>query len=127
MASLERLWSADRGAPPIRAREWRFWLPLEIAPQPPVQLPLSITMLGTAFTLEGGNSVRSQLAADLGKLHDYYDRRDRTPFVPSFVNFAGRGEHWSEAWKGAEPAWDAYRGLEGFRFGRRKFRLVGRG
>src|SRR5258708_5393331 len=49
--ALERLWSADHDAPSIPACEWRFWLPLELAPQPPVQLPLSFTMLGTAFTL----------------------------------------------------------------------------
>ena len=125
--ALERLWSADRGARPIRAREWRFWLPLELAPQPPVQLPLSFTMLGTAFTLDSGNSVRSQLAADLGKLHEYHNRHDRTLFMPTFVSFAGHGEHWSEAWKGAEPAWDAYRGLAAFMFGRGKFRVVGGG
>src|SRR5947208_9201019 len=63
---LERRWSAGRGAPPVQAREWHFWLPLEIAPRESVQLPLSITMLATAFTLESGHSVRSQLAADLG-------------------------------------------------------------
>ena len=125
--ALERLWSADRGAPPVRAREWRFWLPLELAPQPPVQLPLSFTMLGTAFMLESGNGVRSQLAADLGKLHEYQNRHDRTPFTPTFVSFSGRGEHWSEAWRGAEPAWDAYRGLAAFIFGRGKFRVVGGG
>jgi len=84
-------------------------------------------MLGTAFTLDSGNSVRSQLAADLGKLHEYHNRHDRTLFMPTFVSFAGHGEHWSEAWKGAEPAWDAYRGLAAFIFGRGKFRVVGGG
>src|SRR6266516_1481209 len=125
--ALERLCSARRGALPIQAREWRFWLPLELAPRPPVQLPVSVTMLGTAFALESGDSVRSQLAAELGKLREYYNRHDRTPLTPTFVSFTGRGEHWSEAWKGAEPAWDAYRGLAAFIFGRGKYRIVGGG
>lgn len=125
--ALEQLWIAGRSTPPVQAREWQFWLPLEIAPRAPVQLPLSITMLGTAFTLESGNSVRSQLAADLGKLHDYHNRHDRTPFTPTFVSFASRSDHWREAWKSAEPAWDAYRGLAAFVFGRGKYRILGGG
>jgi hypothetical protein len=84
-------------------------------------------MLGTAFTLESGDIVRSALAADLGKLHEYYNRHDRTPFTPTFVTFTSRGERWSDAWKGAEPAWDAFRGLAAFIFGRGKFRIVGGG
>src|SRR2546426_413563 len=65
--ALEQLWVVRRAGPPVQTREWYFWLPLEIAPRQPVQLPLSATMLGTVFTLESGDSVRSQLAPELGK------------------------------------------------------------
>src|SRR6266511_3127031 len=122
--ALEVLWIAGRRAPPVQTPEWRVWLPLELAPHPPEQLPLAITMLGTGFALERGESVRSQLAEDLGKLHDY---KDRSHFTPTFVTFRSRGAHWTDAWKVAEPAWDAFRGLGAFVFGRGKFRIMGEG
>jgi hypothetical protein len=125
--ALEALWSTAHRAPPVETPEWRFWLPLELAPYPPEQLPLSITMLGLAFMIESGESVRSQLAEGLGKLHEYHNRKDRSRFTPTFVRFTSHGAHWADAWKSAEPAWDAFRGLAAFVFGRGKYRIMGAG
>jgi hypothetical protein len=93
----------------------------------PVQLPLAIPMLGVLFTLEAGETVRSQLGDELGKLLKYQHRHDRTPVTPTFVTFTARGAHWTDAWRAAEPAWDAYRGLAAFALGRGTFRIIGGG
>jgi hypothetical protein len=124
---LERLWSAGRNAPPVQALEWRFWLPLELDPREPIQLPVVVTMLDTTFTLAAGTDVRSQLAEELGKLPEYRGLENRSVRAPTFITFTGRGDHWLSAWRTAEPAWDAYRGLAAFTFGRGQYRLFGHG
>jgi len=124
---LEQLWSASRNAPPVKAPEWRFWLPLELDPREHIQLPVVLTMLDTTFTLASGSEIRSKLGGELGKLPEYRALDNRSVWAPTFLTFTGSGDHWLSAWRTAEPAWDAYRGLAAFTFGRGQYRLFGQG
>ncbi|HTF40441.1 MAG TPA: hypothetical protein VK754_07600, partial [Propionibacteriaceae bacterium] len=122
---FERLWNAGQGAENAE-REWQFWLPLGLS-LPHAETALAFTLLGTRFAVEPSSAVLSSLADDLKKQPEfrYYERDHAMPTM--FVTFAARGEGWRGAWQVAGGAWDAFRGLAEFAFGRGQLRLLGEG
>jgi hypothetical protein len=127
---FERLWSAGRGVTKASARKWRFWLPLQVAPGPGVRMPLAVSIFGTRFTLNTATPILNSLSKQLKKelryryhVSGHPDQHNPT----TLVSFVAKGEEWRNAWDAGSAAWDTFRGLAEFAFGRGQLRIMGEG